>query len=154
MRYSYPEQDAVFRVSVLDGNELAFVGEEGPIAGRRGSNEYDAARIVEGVWLLTWKETNGAIMTMVVDLVNLRVHAREVRDGSLMALEGTIEIVEYGGRPRPSPSARVRTSNNTSGAALAWTSPSRAADKFSPRLARSREDGAPMTNIDVLEPSL
>ncbi|MEM6295387.1 MAG: hypothetical protein AAGA54_29205 [Myxococcota bacterium] len=92
MVYTYPSEGASFRVEVLDANVLRFEGVAGPPKGFKGSTTYRVVDIAPGVVLINWGEDGGVLMTMVVDLADGQVHAREVRDGKLRALDGTIAV--------------------------------------------------------------
>ncbi len=92
MVYTYPTEGASFRVEVLEGQTLRFEGVAGPPQGFKGSTTYRVVDIAPGVVLINWGEDGGVLMTMVVDLADGQVHAREVRDGKLRALDGTLEV--------------------------------------------------------------
>ncbi len=93
LKYTYPTQAAAFRVEVTSSTQLRFQGLEGPVKGVDVTVSYARTDVTPGVALLTWEEENGAVMVMVVNLIGLKVHAREVREGKLLALNGTVEVV-------------------------------------------------------------
>ncbi len=92
MAYTYPAKGARFEVSIVDANTLEFKGVEGPVKGFSARVAYAATPVVDGVTLLHWSEPNGAQMVMVLNLATNTVHAREVRDGKMMVLDGTVDV--------------------------------------------------------------
>lgn len=91
MHLEYPSSHTAFRVEIIDDHHLKFEG-LGQSAGVRGRPHFDSMDIADGVTFLTWEEDNGTIMSMVLDFVHQEVHAREVRNGQLRAVDGVIEI--------------------------------------------------------------
>lgn len=93
MHFQYPAQGSTFEVEIVDDHHIRFEGLEGPVAGVRGRPHFDRTDIADGISLITWEEDNGTIVSMVVDMVHLEVHAREVRNGRLTALDGIIQVL-------------------------------------------------------------